>query len=527
MFKGKKKMKVFLLLVLSLVIIASGCGSKDKSVTPSGSGDSGSAEVVGKADKNTLVVANMSDARVVDPHQSGESPTVNALFPVVETLLKYDEDGSLQPLLAESYEQVDETTWKFNLRKGVKFHNGEEMKASDVVYSFKRAASPIGAKVQYIMKIVDAENLEIVDDYTVIIRTTKPFSPFASYMPYIGASIISEKAYEQPEAEHHPIGTGPFEFVEWKKGDRLVYKRFEGYWGEKPEHENLIIKTIPEANSRLIELETGGADIATNMTVNDMSKIEGNPNLQLLTSPTTVFTYITYNTSKAPFDNLKFRQALDWAINEEAVVAAVHRGAARYTPGPITPDQNYFDSSDPNCRYDVEKAKQLLAESGVDVSKPITITVNENQPRIDLATIVQSQLKEIGITLEIKVMESASFYNYIVTGEQEMIINGWGAVGFPDPDNNIYGPLHSDQIPANNSSFYSNKKLDEMLDRSREVADGPDREKLMIEIQQLIREEVPYITFDNPTNLVGVQKYIKNFAVMPTSHQIYNDVVIE
>lgn len=527
MFKGKKRISVFLLIVLSFVITVTGCGGKDNTGTSTDVGDKNDVAVTGKADKNTLVVANMGDARTVDPHGAGESTSVNALLPVVETLVSYDADGNVQPLLAEKWEEIDSQTWKFYLRKGVKFHNGEEMKASDVVYSFKRATSPLGARVQYIMKMVDPEGLEIVDDYTVIIRTIKPFSPFVSYLPYIGAAIISEKAYEQPDAELHPVGTGPFEFVEWKKGEKLTYKRFDGYWGEKPGHENLVIKTIPESNSRLIELETGEADIAIGMTVNDMSKIEDNPKLELQTSPTTVFTYLAFNTAKAPFDNLKFRQAIDWAINEEAVIAAVHRGAARYTPGPVTPDQKYYDDSEQNCRYDVEKAKQLIKESGVDISKSFTITVNENQPRIDLATIVQSQLKEIGITVEIKVMETASYWNYISTGEQEMFVSGWGAVGFPEPDNNIYGPLHSSQIPENNTCFYNNPKLDEMLDRSRQLSDGTEREELVKDIQKLIRDEVPYITFDNPTNLVGVQKYIKNFVAMPTSHQIYNSVTIE
>jgi len=263
------------------------------------------------------------------------------------------------------------------------------------------------------------------------------------------------------------------------------------------------------------------------MTVNDKSKIEENEKLQLQTSSTTIFTFLGFNVGKAPFDNLKFRQAIDWAVDSESIVAAVHRGSAIYTPGPVTPKQKYFDDSEVKDRYDVEKAKKLLAESGVDTSKTYTIYVNESQPRIDTATIVQSQLKEIGLTIDIKVMETAAYWDFIASGDQEMFISGWGAVGFPEPDNNIYGPLHSNQIPANNNCFYSNPEMDAMLDRSRELSDGPEREQLVKDIQKMIRNEVPYITFDNPINMIGTQKYITGFVAMPTSHQIYDSVVIK
>ena len=520
----EEKFKGLVLLTLVVALLISGCGGNNTSGNGTSGGGSNEA-TSGKADPTTLVTAISADARSVDPHGAGDNTSVNALLPVVETLFIYDENGEIQPHLAESYEMIDSQTWKFKLREGVLFHNGEEMKASDVVYSYKRATSPLGARVQYIMNMVDPDGLEVVDDYTVIVRTTKPFTPFIGYLPYIGAAVISEKAYEEPGADQHPIGTGPFKFVEWKKGDSLVYERFDDYWGGPAAYENLIIKAIPEANSRLIELETGSADIGVQMTVNDLSKIESHPNLELHTSPTTIFTYLGFNTSKAPFDNLKFRQAIDWATDAEGIVQAVHRGAAVYTPGPVTPKQKYFDDSEPNDRYDVEKAKQLLEESGVDINRTFTIHVNENQPRIDMATILQSQLSEIGIKVDIKVMETATYWDFIATGDQEMFISGWGAVGFPEPDNNIYGPLHSSQIPSNNTVFYVNPELDAMLDLSRELQDGPEREQLVIDIQRHIRDNVPYLTFDNPINIIGTQRYIKGFIAMPTSHQVYNSVI--
>lgn len=510
MFKKNKSIALLLVLILFSSLILSACG-KD------GNGSGVSRE-------DTLIVAALGDARSIDPHGAGDNLSVNALLPVVETLVVYDENGKLQPSLAESWEEIDSQTWRFKLREGVKFHNGEEMKATDVAYSFKRATSPLGARVQYIMGMVDPEGLEVEDDYTIIVRTKAPFTPFIGYLPYIGAAIISEKAYEEEGADLHPIGTGPFKFDEWKKGESLSYDIYDGYWGEKPGYKKLLIKAIPEANSRLIELETGEADIAISMTVNDMSKIEEHEDLMLHTSPTTVYIYMGFNASKAPFDNLKFRQAMDWAIDEEGIVDSVFRGSAVYTPGTVTPSQKYFNDSEPSPRYDVEKAKKLLKESGVDISKTFTITANDDQVRIDVATIVQSQLKDIGIDVEVKVMETAAYWDYIASGEQDMFISGWGAVGFPDPDNNIFGPFHSSTIPEDNSVFYDNPVMDKMLEDSRSLTDGPEREKLIKDIQKLVREDTPLITFGNPINIIGAQKDIKGFIAMPTAHQVYNSV---
>lgn len=524
----KQNLKALLGSVLALSLTLTACSPAAPAATNAGtSAGTVAGAAAGKADPSTLVIASMADARSVDPHGAGDSLSVNALLPVVETLVVYGEDGQIKPHLAEKWEQIDSQTWKFFLRKGVKFHNGEEMKASDVVYSFKRATSELGVRVQYIMGMVDPAGLEIVDDYTVIVRTKAPFSPFVGYLPYIGAAIISEKAYEQPGAELHPVGSGPWKFVEWKKGDSLSYVRNDEYWGEKADAEKMIIRAIPEANSRLIELETGNVDVAISMTVNDKAKIEENAKLELKTSPTTVFTYLGFQNNKAPFNDVRVRQAIDWATDAEGIVASVHRGAAVYTPGPITPQQKYFNDSEMADRYDVEKAKQLLAESGIDLTKTYSILVNENQPRIDLATIVQSQLAEVGMKVEIKQMETAAYFDAITTEDKDMYVGGWGAVGFPEPDNNLYGPFHSSMIPSNNSSFYSNAELDAMLAKSRELPDGAEREALIKDIQKHIRDNAPVITFDNPMNMIGTQKYIKNFVAMPTAHQVYNSVVVE
>ncbi len=531
-----KRLSTLISTVVVFSLALTSCGSNAGSSNQNSASNEQSTEakkentqIVAKKDPTTLVVANSADARTLDPHDAGDSGSGNALYPVFESLVNVDwKTGEILPGLAEKWEKLDDVSYKFYLRKGVKFHNGEEMKASDVVFSFKRAISPAGAKVAYIMKVVDPNGFEIIDDYTVVIKTLGAFSPFLGYMPYIGAVVMSEKAYSDPAAANHPIGTGPYMFVDWKKGDRLTYKKFNDYWGQKPEFENLIIRSIPDVNSRLIELETGNIDLAIGLTPNEVNRVKDNSKLQLFSSPSTIFTYLTYNCAKAPFDNVKFRQAIDYALDEEGINEAVYRGLAKYTPGPVTPDQKYFYNGEPTCRYDVEKAKQLLSESGVNVSgKKFALTVNDNQSRIDMAQIIQTQLKEIGIDVEIKVMETAAYFDFINGDEKEFFINGWGAVGFPEPDNNIYGPAHSSGIPSTNSEMYSNPTLDKLLDDSRATPDGEERQKIVYDIQKLLRDETPYITISNNINYIGAQNYVEGFTAQPTAYQIYSNIKIK
>ena len=514
----RKKLSLFLSMIVATSLFVTGCGGSDKK-------NPGSAST-GK--KDTLIVGMSADAKSIDPHGAGDSSSVNALNGVVETLVRYDDNGEIAPLLAESWEQIDELSYKFNLRKGVKFHNGEEMKANDVVFSFERALSPVGSKVQYIMNVVDENGFEIIDDYTLIIRTKKPFTPFISYLPYIGAAIINEKYYtENPDAPSKPIGTGPLKFIEWKKGNELTYTRNDEYWGDKTQYKDLVIKIIPENNSRMIELETGSIDIALGVSPNDYQRIKDSKDMELLTTPSTQFTQVVMNTQKSPLDDVRLRQAIDYAINEESIVQSVHRGSARYTPGAITPDQLYFDDSDTKCKYDVEKAKTLMKEAGYENGLSLTFYTSESQVRIDTGTIIQTQLKEIGINLEIKVLEAATFYDAVMNGEHDLAISGWGAIGFKDPDNNIFGPIHSNQIPDNNYCFYSNPELDKLLDAQRVLPNGPEREKAVKDAQKLIRQEVPYITFDNPDQAVGVRSNVKGFVTTPAASHFFHKVYFE
>jgi peptide/nickel transport system substrate-binding protein len=478
------------------------------------------------AKKDTLVVGIPWDPPTLDPHASSTTPSVNNLTPVYETLVIYDENQKIKPLLAESWEQIDDLHWQFNLRKGVKFHNGEELKASDVVYSMTRATGPKGANVSYIMRAVDPTETKVVDDYTVIIGTHAPFTPLIGYLPYIGAAIISEKEFsaDDDKAAQNPVGTGPFKFVSWTKNDRAVYERNDDYWGEAPAYKNLIIRTIVEANSRVIELESGNIDIAYAIPAKDVARLESNPDTKIERNDSTLFEYIGMNTEKEPFNNPEFRKAIDLAIDEQAVVDSVYLGNARYTPTSVTPNMPYYNDEDVTARYDPEEAKAILKKLGIKEGTTFRFTIYDDQFKIDAATVIQSMLNAVGLNIEIQVLEQATFWTTVESGDSEMFISAWGAVGFPEPDNNLFGPFHSVQIPNGNICRWRNAEFDQTMDASRAAPEGPERGALIKRAQEILRAEVPAMTYSNVQQIVGTRANVLGFKPTAAESHFVKDV---
>ncbi|HPE66236.1 MAG TPA: ABC transporter substrate-binding protein, partial [Synergistales bacterium] len=229
--------------------------------------------------KDTLTVANIYDARSLDPIIQNEVAASNAICHINETLIELTDEGNPVPLLAETFEQLDSTTYKFVLRKGVKFHNGDPFTAADVLYTIERAKSPLGSAIKQYPEII--ESAEAPDDHTVIIKIKYPFTPFWGTIAHTSLAIVNKRAVEEKGDMYplEPVGTGPFQFKEWVKNDRLTLERFEDYWGTKPAYKTLVIRSIPESVNRTIELETGAIDIAFRIPVSDVSRVKENKDL--------------------------------------------------------------------------------------------------------------------------------------------------------------------------------------------------------------------------------------------------------
>lgn len=514
--KRRSKLCTLMLSVTLCATLFSGCGSSDSSED--------AAKTSGEV-KNTVTVATIYDAKSLDPHATNDVASSNVMKQIYENLVTLNDKNEIVPQLAEKIEKIDNVTYKFYLKKGVKFHNGEELKASDVKFTLERATSPNAGAIKHIVGDIDADNIKIEDDYTIIIKTKKPSSAFLSSLTHVGGGcILNEKAVKEAGDDYgmNPVGTGPFKVVSWTKGDKVELKRFEDYHGEKPAYENLVIRAIPEATNRTIELESGGVDIAYSIITNDISRVNDNPDLELLRILDNSTDYLGFNCEKAPFDNEKVRQAVNSAINTEAMVKSVYRGVGGVAIGPVAPNVKYSNPDLGKPEYDVEKAKKLLAEAGYPDGFKTVIWTSDKKERMDMATIIQEQLKAVNIKVEIQVLEWGAYLQGLNEKKQDMFIIGWSCQT-PDPDMAIYAPFHSSMKGNNNFSLFGDDKVDELLTKGRLLEDSPERQAIYYEAQKIIREKTPWVFLNNGEQVVGVRKGIKGFKPSPFGyHALYN-----
>ncbi|MDR3232032.1 MAG: ABC transporter substrate-binding protein [Synergistaceae bacterium] len=475
--------------------------------------------VAGAAPKDVLIVADQYDATTMDPIAHNDVPSSRVCFELYDTLIFLDNEGNVSPGLAESWEFLSGTDYKFHLRKGVKFHNGEEMKADDVLYSMMRATTDAGAKIATYSQNV--KDVEIVDDYTVIVHLKVVDYSFFSSLAHSWGSVINRKATEAAGDSFgmNPVGTGPFRLVSWQKGNRYVLERFDEYWGPKPKYKTLEVRSVPEPTSRTIALETGEADIAFPIVHNDLKRIEENEKLVLYRKPQNSTAYIGFNVTKKPFDNVNVRQAIYAALDIVGIQAASYRGVGK-VPGTLVPSAVKYSINDemPPHQQDVEKAKKMLADAGVKNLR-LEIWTNERKERVDSATIVQAQLEEIGIQSEIKVLEWGAYLNGLQEKTHDLFILGWVST-VPDPNFAVSGLLETTAIGASNYTFYSDPKLDELLAKGRALPDGDERAAVYKEMQLYINEQLPMMYLHNDESIAGTQKTVKGFA--PRSNEIHS-----
>ena len=310
-------------------------------------------------------------------------------------------------------------------------------------------------------------------------------------------------------------------------GDSIELVRFDEYHGNAPAIERVIFRNIPENTNRTIELETGGIDIAYDIAPTDVERVESNSDLVLQRSPNLSTSYIGFNTAKAPFDDVRVRQAINYALDMESIVNAVYKGVGAPARGVLGPNVWASNQDLKPYGFDVEKAKALLAEAGYADGFSTTIWTNDNQQRMDIAEIVQNQLRDVNINAEVKVVEWGAYLDGTAAGEHDMFILGWVTVT-GDPDYGLFPLFHSSQMgAAGNRTFYSNPRVDELLEIGRTSVDPDVREKAYMEAQEIIREDAPWIFTWSGENLTGLRSNVRGFQQHPAGHHQLSTVYFE
>ena len=500
----KKLLTLILCLAMVLTVFA-GCSSTPATEEgASASGDAAQGEAADSEYKDTLVYALNTDVQSLDPQIQNDTTSEQVVKMLYNTLLKFEDDGTVVGDLAESWSVSEgKLTWTFNLKQGVKFHNGKELTSADVKATFDRAlnAEAGGLRTTEIIKMFTA--VEAPDPYTVTITTDGPYGPMESLMCNMSLGIMDADYIEQygldlgtsVEGEN---GTGPFKVVSWERDQEIVVERFDEYFGTPAKLKTVVYTVIPEAASRVIALETGEVDVIDKPTNEDLERLEADTeNFTVLRKPTISQRLFRFGCNDPIISNTKVRQAIVYAIDRQAIIDALFTGSAYPSTAPLAPVTfGYSDLGE--IEQDLELAKSLLAEAGYpDGFDTKIVTTERYQNGIELAEIISQQLAEIGINAEIEVWEwsalSAS-WNGITADEfdQPIFIMGAGP-SMRDADGGLRGLYTTSETGLNdrNYGFYSNAEVDALIEQGMQETDQQKRVEIYKEAMEILYREDP------------------------------------
>lgn len=448
---------------------------------------------IGMAAEKVLTIGRPSSINGLDPGfltgGTSESIVVDNIF---DTLVARDSDMKLVPGLATSWKAIDDTTWEFTLRQGVKFHNGEDFDARSVKVSLDRVLDP-EAKSPTVSYIRTIEAVEIVDPRTVRIITNGPdpllptrMSRYPSYIvPADYATSVSTAEFARK-----PVGTGPYKFVEFIPDRHVILEANADYWRGKPRIDRVVWRPIPDSTARLTSLLTGEVDLIESMPSDLTQMVVSNPDIDLVQVKNGGLTiYLGLVTSVPPLDNVKVRQALNIAIDRKTIVDNVLNGMASVRGTQVGPaDFGYLDIPAP--KYDPQKAKQLLAEAGYPDGFDITLQASRHYMKDDVvAQAIAQQFAQIGVKANLDILDW-SVYIQQVPRKGPIFMLGWGSTQTLDADAAVYPILRSNEP----YSTVSIPELDELLDASRRTVDPAERQEIYAKVQELSAEQVPLIT---------------------------------
>ncbi|WP_227002589.1 glutathione ABC transporter substrate-binding protein [Salicibibacter kimchii] len=509
-----------------------GQNETDEGNEATGSGDStGDEEAAESSEGGNMVLVMPSDAVTLDPHDSTDVPSNIVFDNIYETLVYHDENTELQPGLAESYEQLDDLTWEFNLQEDVTFHDGEPFNADAVVANLDRLLDPDTASPR--ASLFEAiEDVEAVDEYTVHITTDTPFSPLPAHLAHGSGSMMSPAAIEadaegELNLDTEPVGTGPFEFESWEQGNEIVLTNNPDYWEDPAHLDSVTYTVVPEQGTRLAMLENGEAHFVQQVEPANTERVEQMENASIVTQEMLGFEYIGFNNEVEPFDDVQVRRALSMAIDKDTIVEGLYEGYGTVADGPL--GDMVFGASDDiePLPYDPEQAEELLADAGYEDGFSTTLLTNDENPmRIQMAELAQDQLSDIGVELSIEQMEWGAYLDTIAEGNSEMFVLGWSsATG--DADYVLHPNFHSDNLGApGNQTFYVNEAFDDLVIEAREETDEETRLELYEEAEQLLIDEAPAIFTDHNDYIVGVADSVEGFDHHPNGLFPLDDVSI-
>lgn len=499
----------------------------------------GSGSAMAQTPPGVLIVGQIAEPKALDPAAVTAVNDFRILMNVYDGLVSY-KDGTLEvePALATDWSiSEDGTEYTFNLREGVSFHDGSDFNADSVVFNFERMLNEDHAyhntgpfPLSFFFSAV--QKVEKLDAHTVKFSLNAPYAPFLSNLAYPTGLIVSPDAVQQHGVDfgRNPSGTGAFKFAEWRSNEAVVVEKNADYWGGAPELDAVVFRPITDASTRTAEMLAGGIDLMVEVPPVALSEFQGNSFAVHEQAGPHVW-FLILNTKEGPFADKRVRQAANYAINKEAIVNDVLEGTAEVAAGPTPPAfaWAYNDDLTP-YPYSPEKAKELLAEAGAEGAE-LTFYVTEGGSGmldpITMGTAIQADLNAVGFKVNIETYEWNTFLGKVnpgLEGKADMAEMAWMT---NDPDTLPFLALRTEAWPDKggfNSGYYSNPKVDDLLETARASTDQSERAKLYQEMQTIVQEDAPWVFVANWKQNAVASDRVEGFSLQPSFFLLLDDV---
>jgi len=473
-----------------------------------------------KPDPNTLVMIIEQSPTNLDPRVGIDawSECIDGL--IFDDLLTRGDNLSVAPGLAKRWEIPNALTYIFHLHRGVKFQDGGPLTARDVKWTFDsllqgKIRSTKAANYRFI------DHIDALDDFTVVFHLKEPDAPLLWNLSDTAIGIVPYGSLD--EMTRHPIGSGPFKFVSAETDREVILERNDDYWGEKAKLARVRFAVVPDETTRALELRKGSGDIALNsLTPDTVLTLAREPGLAVERGPGTRLAYLAFNLRDPILKNVQVRQAIAYALDRQAMIDYLWRGEAEPASS-ILPTQSWaYDADVPVYPHDPEKAKRLLDSAGYPavngVRFHVTMKTSLDANTRMMVAVMQQQLREVGIALDIRSFESATFFSDVIHGAFQMYGLRWIG-GNEDPDIFEY-VFHSAKFPPNgaNRGFYSNSRVDELIDTARREVDPAVRKGIYAEVQRILAEELPYVNLFYLDNVMVHSRRVRNVKMNPAGN---------
>ncbi|GAA1478491.1 ABC transporter substrate-binding protein [Nocardioides aestuarii] len=454
-----------------------------------------------------IAVAIGGEPDQLDPHKTTSYFSFQVLENVYDTLVEPDENLEMQPALAESWDlSEDQLTWTFQLRDGVTFHDGAEMTADDVVYSFERI---IDDELSTAYRFSSVKKVSAPDPQTVVITVSAPTPNLLSSIGgFKGVAIVEKKNVESGDITTAPVGTGPYELTDFTSGDHIDLEANPDYWGGEPAIPSIRYRFISEGSTAVAALKAGEIAWTDSIPPQQVEALSGDDAVAVDVVPSNDYWYLALNEARKPFDDVRVRQAIAYAIDRDAIAQVTSYGTAEVNQLAIPEDSAWYTSYD-TYSLDQQKAEDLLDEAGVsDLSMELMVS-SDYPETVDAAQVIADSLSDVGIDLKIRSLDFGTWLDEQNQGNFDMLYMGW--LGNIDPDDFYYSQHHTDG--SSNAQGYSNSEVDQLLDEGRTETDEDRRQEIYDEAATIIADEASYIYLYNPSVIQAYSPDLSGYTV--------------